>query len=248
MSALTCVRPADGGRPWVFLPFAGGNGDWYRDWAGLLPPGDGIWVVDLPGRARRPLEHGETDPRRVVGELVAGLDGVPDGPVLFGHSLGGMLAHALAQAAEEAGRDVALVAVSGARPPEGHLTVDDLSDEALVAQLVEYGGTPPEVLAHPELLEIVLPALRADLRLAGALSAPGTVRAPMLAFAGSDDTSARPGDVAGWAEHSESWWGTTELPGDHFFLTEHAARMVDVVRRALTRAGTGRHDELTRTR
>ena len=247
MSALTCVRPAAGGRPWVFLPFAGGNGDWYRTWADHLPPGDGLWVADLPGRARRSLEHPEPDPRRVDTELVVDLDGVPDSPVLFGHSLGGMLAHAVAHAVEEAGRDVAAVVVSGARPPDGTLEVTDLSDAALVDQLVEHGGTPPEVLAHPELLDIVLPALRADLRLAGALPVPGTVRAPLLAFAGDDDVSAPPEEVARWADHTTSWWGMTVMPGGHFFVADHITAVVDAVSRGLGTGGSGYDEELLRT-
>ncbi|WP_460887903.1 thioesterase II family protein [Promicromonospora xylanilytica] len=232
---MTCLRPVDDGTAWVFLPFAGGNGDWYYPWLRLLPPGDGIWTVNLPGRARRPLDHAETDPVRVVAELVGALDDVPGRPVLFGHSLGGSLAHAVAYAAERAGREIGLVAVSAATPPDGRGGTGDLDDRTLIAQLTDLGGTPPEVLAYPELLEIILPALRADLLLAAALRPAGRVRAPLLALAGTDDVAAPASQVAAWAEHAEDWQGLTELPGGHFFLEQHAAQVVEVVRRTARR-------------
>lgn len=247
MSALTCVRPPAAGRPWVFLPFAGGNGDWYRTWADHLPPGDGIWVADLPGRARRCWENPEPNPLHVVEELVADLDGVPESPVLFGHSLGGMLAHAVAHAVEEAGRDIAAVVVSGARPPDGTAEVADLSDAALVDLLVKYGGTPHEVLAYPELLDIVLPALRADLRLAGALHVPGVLRAPIMAFAGKDDALARPEEVERWADHTTSWRGMTALAGGHFFVADHVAAVVETVNRNLDTCGSAYREGVLKT-
>lgn len=98
-----------------------------------------------------------------------------------------------------------------------------------------------------ELLDIVLPALRADLRLAGALPVPGTVRAPLLAFAGDDDVSAPPEEVARWADHTTSWWGMTVMPGGHFFVADHITAVVDAVSRGLGTGGSGYDEELLRT-
>lgn len=39
----------------------------------------------------------------------------------------------------------------------------DLSDEDFLKWLISIGGTPPELLANPEVLKLFLPALKADL-------------------------------------------------------------------------------------
>ena len=39
----------------------------------------------------------------------------------------------------------------------------DLSDEDFLRWLTSIGGTPPELLANPEVLKLFLPALKADL-------------------------------------------------------------------------------------
>jgi surfactin synthase thioesterase subunit len=248
MRVLTQVRPVSGGRPWVFLPFAGGNGDWFQPWAAALPEGDGAWVADLPGRARRLGESAETDPERVVEEILTALDLMPRAPVIFGHSLGGMLAHAVAVSAEASGVEIGSVVVSGARPPLCPTKGSDLDDASLVTLLREYAGTPDVVFEHPELLEIVLPALRADLELAAALPAPGVVRAPLVAFAGADDESAPPSAVADWARYGARWHGLTVLPGGHFFLEGRAGAMVDVVQRSVGSVVGRSRDELAGSR
>jgi medium-chain acyl-[acyl-carrier-protein] hydrolase len=231
MRPLTCVRPAGAGRPWVFLPFAGGSGDWYRSWARWLSPEDGVWVANLPGRSRRPTDPALVDPEAVVRELTAAVHALPSPPVLFGHSLGAFLAHAVAGSLESSGRPVRLVVVSGAGPSTGGRTrpCDELDDAALVAYLADLGGTPPEVLAHPELLELVLPGLRADLRLAAAFGEPRLVRAPVLALAGVRDATARPEEVASWAPRCERWQGLRVFDGGHFFLDDHAPQVVGAV-------------------
>ena len=235
MRPLTCVRPASTGRPWVFLPFAGGSGDWYRSWVRWLPPEDGVWVANLPGRSRRPADPALVDPEAVVHELSAAVRALQSPPVLFGHSLGALLAHAVARSLESSGRPVRLVVLSGAGPSVGVRRSDDLDDAALVAYLADLGGTPPEVLAHPEMLELVLPGLRADLRLAAAFGEPRLVRAPVLALAGAQDATARPEEVAGWAPRTQRWEGLRVFDGGHFFLDDHARQVVGAVHEVLVR-------------
>lgn len=40
----------------------------------------------------------------------------------------------------------------------------ELSDEDFLQWLTAIGGTPPELLANPEVVRLFLPALKADLR------------------------------------------------------------------------------------
>ena len=84
----------------------------------------------------------------------------------FGHSMGALLAFELAR---EIRREYALspqhLFVSGRRAPAIPLPnkiIHDLPKQKFIEKLREMNGTTPEVLEHPELIQLLLPMLKAD--------------------------------------------------------------------------------------
>ncbi|MGW2339175.1 thioesterase II family protein [Streptomyces sp. NPDC001661] len=207
----------------VCLPCAGGGADVYRPWLSGLPAGIEALAPELPGHGRRlteqPLERAE----HVVAELLPRL-GDPTVPlVLFGHSMGGLLAYELCAELCRRGTPPHALVVSAMAPPDrldadaDHALAED--PEALLAHVARLGSTPAPVLNHPEMRRLVLRPLQADFRLlahARRTDVPA-VPVPLYALAGDRDPVHPPDEVAHWERHAPRWQGLTVLPGDHFF-------------------------------
>ncbi|MDQ2102295.1 thioesterase II family protein [Azospirillum isscasi] len=219
-------------RTLVCFPYAGAGAAVFRDWAPETGPDTELLAVRLPGRENR---IGEPPLHRVedaVPAVLAALEPLGERPLtLFGHSLGSALAYATARALVAGGGPPALLAVSGRRAP--HLPSRrppsrGLDDAAFHARLAALGGTPPEVLACDDLMELMLPMLRADFAMSDAFleSDPPPLPVPMLAFAGDGDAEATEEEVAGWERLAGAGFTLRTLPGGHFFLHEHRAAIV----------------------
>jgi len=215
----------------VLLPHGGGSAAAFAGWSAAAPPGLEVRPVQYPGRGERLDEP----PLRSVPALAAGVAGAlaaDDRPLLLlGHSLGGLVALEAARLLVAAGAPpVAHLVVSGCAAPELPRTVPrpGLPDAALVDWLRELGGTDPTLLADPALLELLLPALRADLEMT-ARYRPGPARplpCPVTALSGAGD---RPEQAAGWRRYTDRGFTQHVLPGDHFFLYRSRERVLDLL-------------------
>jgi medium-chain acyl-[acyl-carrier-protein] hydrolase len=142
-----------------------------------------------------------------------------------------------------AGRPPAVVAVAGRQAP--HLAhrrgpLHRLGDDALFATLAEMGGTPAEVLNNRELMALILPALRADIRLAESFLRPAgpAFSCPLLALAGQDDPFALPSDVQAWRSVTTGRFRFECFEGGHFFTMRHRdAILAMIVDEAMAGAG-----------
>ena len=242
---ITLPRVADQTRqqnPQRTLVDLGGTGDEGRDLVIFPPAGRGIapyaglgaatWggrvrAARLPGREsqwrREPVSSVSAAVDLVMAELEANLaaGGEARKRVLFGHSMGAYLAVETARRLTAAGRPpaaVVLAAASHRRAPvlDGAST---WSDEDLGAWLADVGGTPAEILANRDFMSLILPALRADLRIAEQYTppGPGALEVPVVAVRGSADDLVDDDDTAAWAGLTSAGSVTAVLPGGHFF-------------------------------
>ncbi|HEX9339271.1 MAG TPA: thioesterase domain-containing protein, partial [Pseudonocardiaceae bacterium] len=139
-----------------------------------------------------------------------------------GHSLGALLGYELIVALQREGRPALHFFPSGAGAP--HLPTRNpaprFDDEQLRSHIAELGGTPPELVANDELMELLLPVLRADFTLADTYRPPpgAALDCPTTAFCGDDDDEAPPVDVLPWRRHVRAPFTVRLLRGGHFFL------------------------------
>jgi surfactin synthase thioesterase subunit len=156
---------------------------------------------------------------------------------LFGHSLGAILAFELGRRLEARGLSPTVVFVSGTRAPGAR---DDdrfkalSSDEELRAELTRLDGTPASVLADPELMQLVLPVLRADFRVAQSYASDPTrsIRAPLVALGGVDD-EASADELGAWRGHTQGEFALHMLPGGHFYIHPQETALLEIVERHL---------------
>ncbi|MBB0244927.1 alpha/beta fold hydrolase [Streptomyces alkaliphilus] len=222
---LRCREPRPGAATrMVCFPHAGGAAGFFSTWTEDLAPDVEVWAVQYPGRQDRFTDPFPADVEELAATAVESLLRLPDRPlVLFGHSLGALVAYETARLLERArGRSVAHLVVSGRRAPSDFVGGDVhlLSDESVIAELTRLGGTDEIVLNSPELLRALLPAIRDDFRLAETYRhRPGApLRCPVTAVIGTEDPEVSRDRALRWAEHTAGPFALEELPGDHFYL------------------------------
>ncbi|GDY28388.1 hypothetical protein GTS_00210 [Gandjariella thermophila] len=181
-----------------------------------------------PGRERRLDEQPLTAIGAMVDRLVPVLARWLDRPpVFFGHSMGALLAFETAGALAARGKvPPRLLVLSGRRPPDrpdDQPPIHDLPTEEFVAGLLKLGGTPREVVEHPELLDLLLPVLRADVRAVETYHyrPRPPLACPIVAFGGTDDERASVAELAGWERHTSGGCRVRAFSGGHFFAYEH---------------------------
>ncbi|XVQ85639.1 thioesterase II family protein [Microbispora siamensis] len=227
------------------LPYAGGGSSAYASWQALLGREIEVCPIVLPGREGRMLESPISSMDALVPSLAEGLAPHLTRPyALFGHSMGALIAFELARRLVAYRLPApAMLLLSGAGPvrdPRRENT-HHLGDAELLDSLRRMNGTPPEFFGNPELVELLLPTIRADLQLAETFSVPDAVRipVPITAFAGSADPYAGPAIVGGWRRHAAAGFALHELPGDHFFV-RNAETLVPLIAGELAGAHSAR--------
>ncbi|MFC0861433.1 thioesterase II family protein [Sphaerimonospora cavernae] len=230
------LTPAGGAAVRLYcFPFAGGSASAYRPWAALFPPDVELAAVQLPGRQERYSEPAVTDLRSLVPDIsraiAADLDGRPYG--LYGHSMGTILAYEVAVELARAGAaKPELLAVSGRRAPHAvdpdFVPYHQMPDEAFLHKIEALGGIAPELAEHRDLLDLMLPVLRADFTAVETYQArpqePLVCR--ILVFSGDADPHAPRDGLERWRELSTAGTSIHIYPGGHFFLWEHSADLI----------------------
>jgi surfactin synthase thioesterase subunit len=216
----------------------------FRHWPRRMPAAVEVCAVQLPGRGARMSETPERSVDNVVAAVARVLpdDGMP--LLLFGHSLGATIAFETARARRRAGLAAcAHLFVAGRGAPHLASTrapLHGLSDAEFVAAVqARYNGIPDAVAREPELLELLLPMLRADIemheRYVHRTEPP--LPCPITGFVGREDATVAPAQLDAWAAHTSAGFAGHVVPGGHFFVTaDDTAWMV---------ALTSRIEELT---
>lgn len=209
------------------LPAAGSGPQIFRRWARRLPRHIGVLAVELPGHGARLREPPPTSVSAVVdGPLRDEVRALLDRPlVVFGHSMGALLAFELCRRAG-AGTDwrpALFVAAACAEPEAEHVPSDvaRMSDAEVLDFLRVSGGTAAELLANREYAELLAPVVRADLRLVAGhrFEAEPVLGCPVRAYVGSDDPAVTSTSAAGWARQGDDGAVVT-FPGGHFFFQD----------------------------
>jgi surfactin synthase thioesterase subunit len=176
-------------------------------------------------------------------QLVDALAELPCSPyALFGHSMGALVAFEMSHQLASRGAPLpGLLMVSGHGAPSLPSTdkpVHARPDHEFIARLRELNATPPEILEMPELLELMMPILRADFRAAETYVPANRPKLdiPIVAYGGLADADVSRDQLLAWADETTAHCTVRMFPGDHFFLRTAQERVVSTLTRDVTHA------------
>lgn len=222
------------------MPYAGGGVAPYRLWFRTLPADIEVLALQLPGREARLRESPLTSIARMVDVVRPAVEAASDLPyAIFGHSMGALIAFELAAALER--RDVrppSHLFVSARRSPEELDTRTPIhglpEGEFLDEMQARYGAVPDAIRSERELLDLLLPVVRADICAVETYSmSPETrVRCPVDVYGGVDDVHPSPAQLPRWERVAERPVRVRLFEGDHFFVnTRRDALTADIAAR-----------------
>ncbi|MGI5128272.1 thioesterase II family protein [Pseudonocardia sp. CA-107938] len=218
----------------VCLPHAGGSASYFFPLARALPAHVEVFAVQYPGRQDRFTEPCIDDVGVLAEHLAPVLAARRDLPlVLFGHSMGATVAFEIARRLVDTAGPPAGLVVSARRAPSRHRAtgIHLLDDAGLLAELSRLNGTDAAVLDDPELIQLVLPAIRNDYKAAETYRyVPGPpLPVPIVGICGDSDPRLTPDDVAAWRVHTTAGFTLRVLPGGHFYFGADPAALAEII-------------------
>lgn len=243
MNPYLAARPRAGAALRLFcFHHAGAGAMTFARWQARMGPGVSVLPVRLPGRETRLNEPRITDAEELVDELERHLAPLLETPyVLYGHSLGALVANRLAAHRARAGsrppEELVVGACRAPHEPNPLHGAAELDDEQMLRMLQGFGGVPEAMLERPDWLRTMLATMRADLQLAGGLRTLGAhaLPCPVRAYAGRDDRMAPAASMQGWARYTASAFRFHTVAGGHFFVRDR--ELPDLLGRSLTLDG-----------
>ncbi|MCG8422994.1 MAG: thioesterase domain-containing protein [Proteobacteria bacterium] len=221
------------------LPYSGTGGVIYRSWVQALAPDIDVCPIELPGRWSRLREP----PFRSVDAVVAALGPVleVDRPFgLFGCSFGGVVAFELCRWLRRQGRPLpGQLLVAATRPPSlaRNTAMHRLAENEFVQQVAEiYGPLPPAIIAAPDMRQLVLGVLRADLECVETYRhrREPPLDVPITVFGGRHDRSTSADKLEGWRSESTRAVAVHIFEdGEHLFLDSHRNELLHHIRARL---------------
>ncbi len=218
------------------FPYSGGNAVSYSPWQRELDPAIEVCAVQLPGRGARFREKPYSSFSTLIealAELIRHQDNLPF--AFFGHSLGAMMAFELARYCRQHGLPMPEhLFASGCNAPAYRSKtkskrLHELEDDALIDALKDFNGTPQEILENRELMNLVLPMIRADFALGAdyKYQAGPPLEIPITVLAGKQDKHVELKGVEAWRKETVKDCRIHWFEGDHFFINSERSAVLE---------------------
>lgn len=218
------------------FPYAGGSAMSFQSWSKSLPRTVEVCPVQPPGRGDRLREQPFTELQPMVQAAAENLRPYFDMPfAFFGHSMGALISFEMARLLRREGRaQPQQLFLSGSNAPQLRSTgrhIHSLPAPELIEELRRLNGTPREVLEHPELMELLLPIIRADMAVCEtyAYTPEPPLDSAISAFGGLQDLEVPREGVRAWHSHTRSSFAMWMFEGDHFFLHQALPQMLRII-------------------
>ena len=223
-SWFSCFTPRPDAALRLFgFPHGGGGPQAFREWSRHLPEHIELYALSLPGRGSRLHEPLMTSIDDLMPHLLRVLPDLLDKPfVFFGHSMGAIVAFELTRQLQQEGFPLPLrLFVSAHKAPHmahGDAPMHRLPDAELVTLLRRLGLVPDAALDSPELMNLILPPLKADYQLSETYCGAARARlsVPITAMGGRHDTLAAASDLQHWSDCANTF-ALHLFDGDHFY-------------------------------
>ncbi|MEE1753767.1 thioesterase II family protein [Streptomyces sp. SP18CS02] len=227
-------HPSDAPVRLVCFPHAGGAATYYHPMSMRMSAEMEVLAVQYPGRQDRRTEPCVGDMSKLADLVVEEIRPWTDRPLaFFGHSMGAVLGYEVARRLERDGVRLLTFFASGRRAPSCVRAEDvHLRDDAgLITEVKKLNGTDDRLLDEPEVVEMLLPALRSDYQAVETYRyEPGpALGCPVVVLTGDRDPQVTAEEARAWREHTDGSFDLRTYPGGHFYLNAHAPSVMETV-------------------
>lgn len=212
----------------------------FRNWPRYLPSEIEVCAIQYAGRGGRLSEPLSEDVVDVMNGVYSDLQPLLKKPfAFFGHSMGALVSYEFARRLQREKQPGPFeLFVSGCIAPHERLVHDptyNLPEPEFIAELRRLQGTPAEVLDNPELMQLMMPIVRADFKASQTYKYdPGPpLKCALRAFGGLKDDMVPREKVEAWSEHTSGSFRAQMLPGDHFFLNTSQSLLTRIIAQEL---------------
>jgi medium-chain acyl-[acyl-carrier-protein] hydrolase len=206
----------------ICLGYAGAGAALFQPWCEWIARDYELCAVRLPGREGRLAEPPLETLPELVGPLADEIAALPPLPfALLGICSGAVVMFETARELRRRGAStpVALI-VAGQVGPSCRAArgVHEAAGLDVWERVRLFGGSDPAVLASPELMQLVEPALAADFAAVDAYvySAEAPLECPLTAFTAAGD-GIDPEEVGAWERETAARFRLRQLDADHLF-------------------------------
>jgi surfactin synthase thioesterase subunit len=216
---------AEGRLRLVCFPHAGGAASTYSTLSRALAPHLDVLSVQYPGRQDRRTEPLVAEIEDLAARIA---DRLPDGPcAFFGHSMGAVVAYEVARLLPDGGPVRMFVSGRAAPSVPNSRFVHRMDDRGLIGDVRFLRGLGSSVLDDPDVLAMVLPALRADYTAIETYRwTPGPpLDVPVTALVGDEDPLVDARQARAWEQHTTGGFTLRPYPGGHFYLEDQPERV-----------------------
>lgn len=235
------VPPIERARIRLFcFPYAGGSSLIFRTWSRTLGASIAVCPAHLPGREKRLTEKPYTSVQPLVEAVAEAIVPHLDLPfAFFGHSMGALISFELARQLRRMGKPLPVhMFLSGRAAPqleEREAITYNLPAKEFADELRRLNGTPREVLEHEELMDLMVPLLRADFQICQTYdyTQEPALDCPITAFGGLSDVDIKGEMVQAWREQTTRSFRLLMMPGDHFFIHSAQERILGILAQEL---------------
>ena len=239
---ITILNPRPDARCRLYcLPHAGGGASLFRTWPAHLPEDVEVCPIQLPGREVRFREPRFTRIAQLVETLAPAILPHLQKPfAVLGHSMGGLIGFELIRELRRLDapvpRRLFIMARQAPQLVEARPPLHELPDAEFFDALDDrYGSIPSEALKNPEIRDVFIPLLRADIEMVETYRCrpEEPLGCPISVFGGRLDRIPH-ADLSAWQQQTRQPVVVRLFDGSHFFIQTAQAQLLELVGRQLT--------------
>jgi medium-chain acyl-[acyl-carrier-protein] hydrolase len=221
----------------VCFHFAGGSAQSFFTWRDAAQNGFDLFAAELPGRGRRTHEDFVDSIPELARSLADSISILPNKPyVFFGHSLGALIAYETARVLSARGQYALAKLIISARQSPDSISVSKglplLDENSLTKYLRNLAGTPEVVLKNEDLMRMVIPILRADLKLIYSHKhVPSkAMDIPIITIGAINDDYVTFESLLGWGNMTTGTFHLHMIKGGHFAIMDNPETVFDLIK------------------
>lgn len=218
----------------ICFPHAGGAASYFHSWLSYLPSDISFSAIQYPGREDRLRDDLISNMQELCRQAtMAVLPFCGENTILFGHSMGAVVAYEVALNIRSIGVPLARLIVSAHPPPHKPLIKKPpFTEDEILSELRIVSDEKLISFDLDTFREIFLPSLRSDylMNYSYVREKATLIDIPVFALSGRLDPKVTPLQMDSWIEVApKNAFKTKQFDGGHFYLNDYLEDVISVV-------------------